>query len=67
MAFLNILPDPDTKIDFSGIADNTNGAAGPGFASVSLTSNDKVMMNNTNTGRIISRKLATQQWKVNIS
>ena len=67
MAFLNILPDPNTKIDNAGIADNTNGVAGPGFASMTLTSNDKVMMNKTNTGRIITRKLATQQWKLKIS
>ena len=66
MAFLNILPDPNTKIDNAGIADNTNGVAGPGFASMTLTSNDKVMMNKTNTGRIITRKLATQQWKLKI-
>ena len=51
MAFLNILPDPNNKIDNAGIADNTNGVAGPGFASMTLTSNDKVMMSRTNTGR----------------
>ena len=67
MAFLNILPDPNNKIDNAGIADNTNGVAGPGFASMTLTSNDKVMMSRTNTGRVITRKTATQQWKLKIS
>ena len=62
MAFLNILPDPNNKIDNAGIADNTNGVAGPGFASMTLTSDDKVMMSRTNTGRVITRKTATQQW-----
>jgi len=66
MAFLNILPDPDTEMTEAGI-DHASGNKGPGFASVSITSNDKVMMNKTNTGRIITRKLATQQWKVKIS
>ena len=66
MAFLDILPDPDTKILDSGTT-QSNGTAGPGFASISVTSNDKVMMNKTNTGRVITRKLATQQWKLKIS
>ena len=66
MAFLNILPDPNNKITDAGTADSS-GVTGPGFASMTLTSNDKVMMNKTNTGRIITRKLATQQWKLKIS
>ena len=66
MAFLDILPDPDTEITDAGTA-HSSGAAGPGFASISVTSNDKVMMNKTNTGRVITRKLATQQWKLKIS
>ena len=66
MAFLDILPDPDTEITDAGTA-HSNGAAGPGFASMTVTSNDKVMMNRTNTGRVITRKIATQQWKLKIS
>jgi len=66
MAFLNILPDPNTKITDAGTADSS-GVVGPGFASISLTSNDKVMMNKTNTGRVITRKLAAQQWKLKVS
>lgn len=66
MAFLNILPDPNNKITDAGTADSS-GVVGPGFASMTLTSNDKVMMNKTNTGRVITRKLATQQWKLKIS
>ena len=66
MAFLDILPDPDTKVTDAGTA-HSSGVAGPGFASISVTSNDKVMMNRTNTGRVITRKIATQQWKLKIS
>jgi len=66
MAFLNILPDPNNKITDAGTAHQT-GVVGPGFASISLTSNDKVMMNKTNTGRVITRKLAAQQWKLKVS
>ena len=66
MAFLDILPDPDTEITDAG-TDHSSGAKGPGFASISVTSNDKVMMNRTNTGRVITRKIATQQWKLKIS
>ena len=66
MAFLDILPDPDTKVTDAGTA-HSSGVAGPGFASIAVTSNDKVMMNKTNTGRVITRKIATQQWKLEIS
>ena len=69
MAFLDILPDPNNRIADTG-ANNWQApewSPGPGFANMTLTSNDKVMMNKTNTGRVITRKLATQQWKVKIS
>jgi hypothetical protein len=67
MAILDILPDPNNKIMNSGKADNTNGTAGPGFASVQLTSDAKIMRTRTNSGRLIARGIAGHKWKINIS
>ena len=67
MAFsnhLNILPDPNNAI---GNAGETGGTAGPGFASVQLTSEQPTMRDFTNSGRILARAIARHQWKVNIS
>ena len=67
MAFtnhLNILPDPNNAI---GDAGETGGTAGPGFASVKVTSNQPTMKDFTNSGRILARAVARHQWKINIS
>ena len=67
MAFsnhLNILPDPNNAI---GNAGETGGTAGPGFASVQLTSEQPTMRDFTNSGRLLARAIARHQWKVNIS
>ena len=67
MAFsnhLNILPDPNNAI---GNAGETGGTAGPGFASIQLTSEQPTMRDFTNSGRILARAIARHQWKVNIS
>ena len=67
MAFsnhLNILPDPNNAI---GNAGETGGTAGPGFASVQLTSDQPTMRDFTNSGRLLARAIARHQWKVNIS
>ena len=42
MAILNVLPDPDNKSNESGNVD-ASGVAGPGFASVSLSSKQNIM------------------------
>ena len=65
MAFLTVLPDPSNKRSYWGAADSS-GDAGPGFASVKLTSDQKIMMSRTNSQRVISRAAAGQKWKIDI-
>ena len=50
-AFANRLPDPDFKITERGDNDNTNGIAGPGFATVQFSSQRPVSVSRTNSGR----------------
>ena len=55
--FSNRLPDPDYTIGYWGAgAASADSAAsadhGPGFASVKLTSDQKVMVSRTNSGRV---------------
>ena len=67
MAFsnhLNILPDPNNPIGDGG---ETGGTAGPGFASVQITSEQPTMRDFTNSGRILARAIARHQWKININ
>ena len=65
MAFSTVLPDPSNKRTYWGAAD-TSGDAGPGFASVKLTSDQKIMMSRTNSQRVISRAAAGQKWNIDI-
>ena len=60
----NVLPDPNNTI---GDAGETGGSAGPGFASVQLTSEQPTMRDFTNSGRILARAVARHQWKVSIN
>ena len=65
--FSNRLPDPDYKIRYSGEGgDTTNATAGPGFASVKLTSDQKVMVSRTNSGRVLAKGIAAQKWNIDI-
>ena len=65
MAFSTVLPDPSNKRTYWGAAD-TSGDAGPGFASVKLTSDQKIMLSRTNSQRVISRAAAGQKWNIDI-
>jgi len=67
MAFLNILPDPNNPITYSGLANATGGTNGPGFASVKLSSNSPTVISKTHSGRVISRRLAAQTWNIGIT
>lgn len=67
MAIQNILPDPFNKITDAGEVDNTNGDAGPGFASVKLSSEQPIMRDRTNSGRLITRAAAYHKWSIDIS
>ena len=49
MAIQNTLPDPNNKINVAGEVDS-NGSAGPGFSSVSLTSQQPLTVNRSNSG-----------------
>lgn len=62
--FTNILPDPNNPIGESGQA---GGTAGPGYASVKLASEHKMMNTRTNSGRLISREVSGHKWNISIS
>ena len=66
-AFANRLPDPDFKITEQGDHDNTNGIAGPGFATVQFSSQRPVSVSRTNSGRVITRSIVGQKWNINIT
>jgi len=61
---LDILPDPNNAIGAGG---QNSGTAGPGFASVQLTSEQPTMKDFTNSGRLLARAVARHQWKININ
>ena len=66
MAYMDILPDPTNKILDSGLASGS-GTAGPGFASVKFTSDQPTIVDRTHSGRVITRAIAGQFWKVAIT
>lgn len=63
-SFTDILPDPLNPI---GTAGEAGGDAGPGFESVKLTSVQPIMRDRTNSGSLVTRAVAAQYWKVDIS
>ena len=68
MAFtnhLNILPDPNNPIGDAG--ETGGGTAGPGFASVQLTSDQPTLKDLTNSGRLLGRAIARHRWKISIN
>jgi hypothetical protein len=65
MTIQNILPDPYHLITPAG--DSEGGVAGPGYASVSLSSNQPIMRDRTNSGRLVSRVSAYHNWEISIS
>ena len=62
--FQNILPDPNNTI---GAAGQVAGNAGPGFASVQLTSTQPVIRDSTNSGQLLARAIAAHKWSVSIT
>ena len=62
--FQNVLPDPNNTI---GSAGQVAGSAGPGYASVSVTSEQPMLRDRTNSGRILARAVAGHKWKIKIS
>ena len=65
-SFLDILPDPSNKIGDAGQASGS-GTAGPDFASIKFTSEQPSSISRTNSGRVITRAIVGQQWKIQIS
>lgn len=63
-SFQNVLPDPNNTI---GDAGQAAGSAGPGYASVQLSSENQTLRSRTNSGRLITRAAAYHTWKINIS
>ena len=62
-SFQNILPDPNNEI---GDAGQVSGTAGPGFASVSISSEQKTLRDRTNSGRILARAKTGHKWNIKI-
>lgn len=68
-AFQNTLPDPNNRINNAG-ADNSAtdaGAYGAGYSAVSFSSNQKVLRDRTNSGRLLARAKTGHNWKIKIS
>lgn len=70
MAIQEILPDPNNVISPTG-DDDTGPAgprvAGPGFASMVLQSDQNIMSDRTNSGRVLRRSFAYHKWTIDIS
>lgn len=64
-SFSTRLPDPGYKRHFSG-ENSAAGDLGPGFASVDLTSDQKVMVSRTNSQRVIAKAVAGHKWNIDI-
>jgi hypothetical protein len=65
--FTNRLPDPNWGINEAGDGHATNFVEGPGFASVKFTSQQPVSFSRTNSGRVTTRAIVGQHWKINIT
>lgn len=65
-SYNNRLPDPTFTINSAGAAAVT-GSRGPGFASVSISSNRPVQVSRTNSGRGIQRESGAHNWEINIT
>ena len=64
MAIQNTLPDPNNLVNTAGL---DSGTAGPGFASVKLSSDQPIMRDRTRSGRLVSRAVSYHQWNIDIS
>ena len=66
--YSDVLPNPSNSIAYDGSSSSGNAgyAAGPGYASVKVDSKFKTMKSTTNSGQLVSRSKAYQQFEVNI-
>jgi len=67
MAQQNVLPDPNHGRAKDGEESSSAANLGPGFASVKLSSNQQVMSDRTNSGRLVQRSHAYHKWSVDIT
>ena len=63
--FQNILPDPNNRITDAGAA--SGGSYGAGYSAVTFSSNQKVLRDRTNSGRLIARAKTGHNWRIKIS
>lgn len=66
-SFSDLLPDPNNKINSAGVADNTNGDAGPGFAKVKFGSDYQTQVSRTISGRGVTASPGYHMWNFSIS
>ncbi len=64
MAVQTTLPDPNNRISASG--DDGSGSYGPGFSAVTLTSQQPILMNRSNSGLAFRSINKYQKWMVSI-
>ena len=64
MAVQNTLPDPNNRINDAG--QDTSGSYGPGFSSVTVTSQQPVVMNRSNSGLAFRNINKFQKFMVDI-
>ena len=65
-SFADRLPDPNFGIGEDGSSSNST-ITGPGFSSVKFSSERPVSVSRTNSGRVITRAIVGQRWKMSIS
>ena len=70
MAFANFtdrLPDPNWTIGDAGQGHASSYTAGPGFASVKFSSEQPISVSRTNSGRVTTRAIVGQRWKISVT
>ena len=67
-SFTNTLPDPNNAVGTGGetLTTGNGGTAGPGFASVSFSSEAPIQVSRTNSGRVLTRAIAGHKWNISI-
>ena len=65
-SFADRLPDPNFGVGEDGSSSNS-AITGPGFSSVQFSSERPISISRTNSGRVISRAIVGQRWRIQIS
>ena len=66
-SFSNRLPDPNWGLNDAGDGHASNYTEGPGFASVTFTSRQPAAVSRTNSGRVTTRAIQGQNWRIKIT